>query len=151
MDANPAAQINNTTGGNANLVPEKADTYTIGFVLQPTALPGFVMSLDYYKIKIDDTITNLSTDTILNNCAKTGDAVYCDRIHRDPVSGTLWENTTSFVDTNTQNIGSLVTKGYDLTARYNLSIGTMGKLNFTLQGSKTEDWSTQPTPLSCLV
>jgi len=148
VGANPAAQINNTTGGNPNLVPEKADTYTIGFVLQPSALPGFVMSLDYYKIKIDDTITNLSTDTILNNCAKTGDAVWCDRIHRDPVSGTLWENQTSFVDTNTQNIGSLVTKGFDLTGRYNLSIGTMGKLNFTLTGSRTEDWSTQPTPLS---
>jgi outer membrane receptor protein involved in Fe transport len=148
VGANPAAQINNTTGGNPNLVPEQADTYTIGFVLQPVALPGFVMSLDYYKISIDNTITNLSTDTILNNCAKSGDPVYCDRIHRDPTTGTLWENTTSFVDTNTQNIGSLTTKGYDLTARYNLSIGGMGKLNFTLTGNRTEDWSTQPTPQS---
>ena len=40
--SNPAAQINTTAGGNVNLKPETADTYTVGFVLQPLALPGFV-------------------------------------------------------------------------------------------------------------
>ena len=148
VDANPAAQINDTTGGNVNLVPEKADTYTVGFVLQPLALRGFVASLDYYHISIDKTITNLSTDTVLNNCATTGDPLYCDKIHRNPVSGTLWEDNTSFVDTNYQNIGKVITAGYDLTGRYNLAIGTMGKLNFSLSGTKVTDWSTQPTPIS---
>ena len=148
VGSNPAAQINNTSGGFAGLVPETADTYTIGFVLQPVALPGFVMSIDYYNIKIDQTITNLSTDTILNNCATTGDPVYCSRIHRNPVTGTLWEDATSYVDTNTQNIGTVQTKGYDLSARYNLNVGALGKLTFTLAGTKVEDFSTQPTPIS---
>ncbi len=71
--ANPAAQINTTAGGNVNLKPEKADTYTVGFVLQPVALQGFSMSLDYYDIKIDDTIASLTSNTVLTNCANTGD------------------------------------------------------------------------------
>ena len=143
---NPAAQINTTTGGNPNLVPETADTYTVGFVLQPAALHGFVASVDYYHIKIDDTITNLSSDTILNNCATSGNPLYCNLIHRNPVTGTLWEDTTSFVDTNFQNIGTVTTSGFDLSARYNLPMGNMGKLNFMLSGTKTLDWSTQPLP-----
>jgi iron complex outermembrane receptor protein len=148
VGSNPAAQINNTTGGNPNLQPETADTYTVGFVLQPVALQSLVMSVDYYHISINDTITNLSTDTILNNCATTGSSVYCDRIHRDPTTGTLWENTTSFVDTNTQNIGTVTTAGYDISARYKMEVGSMGKLNFTLSGTRVTDWSTQPTPES---
>jgi iron complex outermembrane receptor protein len=148
VGSNPAAQINNTTGGNPNLQPETADTYTVGFVLQPVTLQSLVLSVDYYHISIKDTITNLSTDTILNNCATTGSAVYCDRIHRDPTTGTLWENTTSFVDTNTQNIGTVTTAGYDIAARYKMEVGSMGKLNFTLSGTRVTDWSTQPTPES---
>lgn len=146
VGANPAAQINNTTGGNPNLQPEKADTYTVGFVLQPMALRSLVLSVDYYHISIDDTITNLSTDTILNNCATTGNPVYCGRIHRNPITGTLWEDNTSYVDTNTQNIGTVTTAGYDIAARYNMEVGSMGKLNFTFAGTKVTDWTTQPTP-----
>ena len=148
VGSNPAAQINDTTGGNPNLQPETADTYTVGFVLQPLALQNFVMSIDYYNINIKDTIQNLSTDTVLNNCATTGQAVYCDKIHRDPVSGTLWEDTTSYVDTNTQNIGTVKTAGFDLAARYKMDVGSMGKLNFTLSGTRVEEFSTQPTPIS---
>jgi iron complex outermembrane receptor protein len=148
VGANPAAQINNTTGGNLNLVPETADTYTIGFVLQPLAVRGFVMSVDYYHISIADAIQNLSTDTVLNVCAKAADPEYCSRIHRNPTTGTLWEDTVSFVDTDTRNIGTLSTSGFDLSARYNLPIGTMGKLNFLLSGTRVTDFSQQPTPKS---
>lgn len=144
--ANPAAQINTTAGGNPNLQPEKADTYTLGFVLQPVALQGFSMSLDYYDIKIDDTIASLTSNTVLTNCANTGDAQLCGLIHRDPNTGSLWFNNNDFVDTDEVNIGTITTKGWDLAARYNMNAGTMGKLNFTLSGTYVTDWSTQPLP-----
>ena len=47
------------------LQPEKADTYTVGFVLQPVALPALSVSVDYYDIKIDDTITSLTSNTMI--------------------------------------------------------------------------------------
>jgi iron complex outermembrane receptor protein len=145
---NPAAQINNTTGGNVNLQPETADTYTFGFVLQPQMLAGFSMSVDYYHISIDDAINNPSTDTYLNNCLATGDAQWCSHIHRNPTTGTLWEDTTSYVDTNTVNLGNVTTAGYDVSGRYNLPMGDMGKLNFTLSGTYVTEWNTKPSPVS---
>ena len=143
---NPAAQINTTAGGNPNLKPESADTYTIGFVLQPVALPAFTMSLDYYDIKIDDTITSLTSNTVLTNCANTGDPQLCGLIHRDPNTGSLWVNNNDYVDTDEVNIGTITTKGYDLAARYMQPVGSMGKLAFTLSGTYVTDWSTQPLP-----
>jgi iron complex outermembrane receptor protein len=143
---NAAAQINTTGGGNPNLQPEKADTYTVGFVLQPSMLPGFNMSLDYYDIKIDQAITNAYSDVVLTNCAKTGDPYFCGKIHRSPSSGTLWRSTNYYVNTDALNIGHIVTKGFDLATRYNTNIGDMGKLNFTLSGTYVTDWSTQPGP-----
>ncbi len=144
--ANPAAQINTTAGGNPNLQPESADTYTVGFVLQPVALPGFSMSLDYYDIKIDQTIASLTSNTVLTNCANTGDAALCGLIHRDPNTGSLWFNNNDYVNTNEVNIGTINTSGVDLSARYAQPIGSMGKLAFTLSGTYVTDWSTQPLP-----
>ncbi len=47
-----------TTGGNINLRPEKADTWTIGAVLSPKSgfMSGFRLSADWYQIKIADAI-----------------------------------------------------------------------------------------------
>ncbi len=56
-------------------------------MLQPLALQGFSMSLDYYDIKIDDTIASLTSNTVLTNCANTGDPKLCGLIHRDPRHG----------------------------------------------------------------
>ena len=51
-----AAQANIVTGGNLELEPEKANTWTLGVVFQPEFLPRFSMSLDYYNIKVTDLI-----------------------------------------------------------------------------------------------
>jgi len=56
IGVNPAAQINTQVGGNAGLQPEIADTYTYGFVFQPSFIPNLVASLDFYSIKIKHTI-----------------------------------------------------------------------------------------------
>ncbi|MGC1522501.1 MAG: TonB-dependent receptor, partial [Steroidobacteraceae bacterium] len=65
LAVNPAAQINTQVGGNPNLTPEIADTYTYGFVFQPTFVPNLVASLDFFSIKIKNTITSLSSNTIV--------------------------------------------------------------------------------------
>ncbi len=144
--ANPAAQINTSAGGNINLKPEKADTYTVGFVLQPEALHGFVMSIDYYDIKIEQTIQSLTSNTVLTQCAVYNDPVLCGLIHRDVKTGSLWFNNNDYINTNEINSGSLVTKGYDLSARYTLNMGSVGKLGMSLSGTRVTDFSTQPLP-----
>ncbi len=143
--ANPAAQINTSTGGNIGLKPEIADTYSLGVVFQPQALPNFVTTLDYYDIKIDKTISSLSSNTVISNCANTGDASLCSLIHRGP-SGSLWFNVNNFVDATEQNIGKVETKGIDLASHYGFTMGSYGKMNLALSGTHVSKWDTQPLP-----
>ncbi len=143
---NPAAQINTQVGGNLTLKPEIADTYTFGTVLQPEIIPNLIASIDVFYIKIKNTITSLSSNTIINDCALTGDATLCGQIHRGAGTGSLWFNTTNFVTATNVNIGKLSTRGVDLSSSYRLDIGNLGKLSFNLTGTYTKDFYTQPLP-----
>ena len=64
--------------------------------MQPQFIPNLVTSIDFFDIKIKDTITSLSSNTIINDCALTGDAALCGLIHRGP-TGSLWFNTRNYV------------------------------------------------------
>jgi iron complex outermembrane recepter protein len=145
LAVNPAAQINTQVGGNSALTPEIADTFTYGFVFQPTFLPNFVASLDFFSIKIKNTITELSSNTIVDNCALTGSASLCALIHRGP-TGSLWINTADYVTATELNIGQVSTKGIDLAAHYRLDAGVAGKFSFSLADTYTKDFLTQPLP-----
>ncbi len=56
------------SGGNPNLQVEKSDSYTGGILLQPSAIPGLTFSSDYYKITVNNVISSVSAQGILNNC-----------------------------------------------------------------------------------
>jgi outer membrane receptor protein involved in Fe transport len=55
-------------GGNVNLEPEKANTWTLGVVFVPEFLPKFSMSIDYYNIRIKDVIGSALPATLINAC-----------------------------------------------------------------------------------
>ena len=145
IEANPAAQINTSVGGNINLQPEKADTYTLGFVLQPAAIPNFIVSVDYYNIKIKQSILSLPSNSVISNCATTGSAAACALIHRGP-DGSLWTDVTDFVEASEQNIGKITTAGIDLKSHYRMDVGSMGRLAFDLVGTRAQSFVTQPLP-----
>jgi outer membrane receptor protein involved in Fe transport len=128
----PAAQYNFLQGGDINLRPEESDTYTYGVVLQPRFLPNLAMSIDYFDISIDDTISIVGADTTLNGCYFLQDAGSCALIQRDPDNGSLWQGSGHVIDLNT-NIGSLSTKGFDFSVSYaGVELGSMGELSFNL-------------------
>ncbi|SDE00366.1 TonB-dependent receptor domain-containing protein [Aquimonas voraii] len=112
---NPAGQNNQFIGGNPNLEPEQADTYTVGLVVTPT--DDLSIALDYYNIQIEDTITGIGAPTILRTCLDTGLASICDLIQRGP-DGDLWQADSNFVVNTTQNFGELSTNGVDLNVNY---------------------------------
>ena len=56
------------TSGNANLVPEKATTKTVGVILTPTIIEGLQISADYYNISISDAIQTVGSQQTLDNC-----------------------------------------------------------------------------------
>ena len=70
------------TTGETSLKPEKADTTGVGVVLQPTFLPGFSFSADYWNIKINDAIEVLSSQSTIDLCFQ-GATSLCPRITRN--------------------------------------------------------------------
>lgn len=54
--------------GNIDLVPEVGKSLTLGAVYQPDFIPGLSVTVDYYKIKIDNVISGLTGQAIINRC-----------------------------------------------------------------------------------
>ncbi len=115
IPANPAEQNNQFVGGNPDLTPEQADTYTVGLVFTP--LDDLNIAIDYYDVKIEETITGIGASTILNTCLDTGLAQVCDLVQRGP-RGDLWLADEHNVVNTTQNFGNLRARGIDLNANY---------------------------------
>ncbi|MBA4305515.1 MAG: TonB-dependent receptor [Sphingopyxis sp.] len=128
---NPTAgQANITVGGNLNLKPEKADTWTLGFVFQPEFISGFNISLDYYNIKINSVVgTPLPADIVTacfgNITAASAATAACTNIRRNPITGGLDGDpaTTGGLFGPTNNLGKLATDGFDLLANWKGDIG----------------------------
>ena len=73
-------QINSINGGNPRLTPEKSISKTVGFVYNPSSLPGFDLSVDYYHINLVNTVSVLGTQNIVNGCYKSNVQPYCKLI-----------------------------------------------------------------------
>jgi len=81
-----SATLETLVGGNPDLSEETSESITAGFVYSPEWLEGFSATVDYWEIDIDDTISGIGFQTILNRCvdAETIDNQFCNLITRDP-------------------------------------------------------------------
>jgi outer membrane receptor protein involved in Fe transport len=143
--SNSAGQYNQLTGGNPNLSPEISDTDTAGFVVQPSFLPGFNVSFDWFDIKIKNLISIVDPGTTVNNCFFGGVASSCALITRNPGNGRLWTGT-GVVDAINTNIGGLETSGVDVNANYRRHVGDMGVVTFNLVGTWLDKLKTNQGP-----
>lgn len=115
----PAGQYNGLFGGNPLLEPETADTWTAGLVINAT--DAMTISIDYWNIKITDTINNIGATTILEQCGLYN--VLCENIIRSP-SGNLWQGTLGYVSDTTLNLGENQWEGIDLA--FNWAMDSLG-------------------------
>ena len=134
----PAGQYNQLTGGNPNLNPEEADTYTYGVVWTPSFVPGFNLSVDYFDIQVDGLVSSVGALNTLNLCYGQNDAAACGRITRN-AGGQLWVGTGVVQDLN-NNIGGLATSGLDFNANYSfdwedLGVANMGSVQLSFVGT----------------
>jgi outer membrane receptor protein involved in Fe transport len=144
---NPAGQYNGLLGGNPELSPETSDTKSFGFVLRPP-VGDLSIAVDYFDIKVEDTISSTAggnADTYITNCLDTGDAAFCDLVHRDEF-GSLWLSATNAYITDTAlNLGTLRTTGIDLQTSYTLNAGEH-RFGFNLVGTFLDEYSNAPLP-----
>ena len=113
----PGLQVQNPTFGNENLKQETADTLTLGAVFTPRFAPGLSVAVDYFSIKIEDAIGEITDATTLDFCYSDPDGFganpACDLITRDTTTGSLVE-----VVQTSLNLNSLETEGVDIAASY---------------------------------
>jgi outer membrane receptor protein involved in Fe transport len=151
----PSSQCSALFGGGAatGLKPENADTYTVGFVYQPSQLPGFSFSMDYFDIKVNNVISAgiAAPNTILSTCLANAGSVDCGLIHRDPVTGGL-DTAQGYVSQVSINAGFIATDGIDFSAAYHMTLpdwingSSAGSLAWTFVGTWTDHLTSQPTP-----
>ena len=136
-----SSSIEGVIGGNQDLQPETADTFTAGFVLTPTFIPGFSFALDYYDIELTEAVQFFSAQNIVNKCYDLPQPnQFCDLITRDP--------NNQFIDSFEQfgvNVASYVTSGWDFSFRYVIDpvdFGIqrdIGQFGLSLVGNKLEE------------
>ncbi len=142
----PAAQYTWQQSGNLDLQPEESDTKSFGIVLQPRWVPGLAVTIDYFDIQIDDTISTFGPNNTWTACYGQNDQAACARINRDPATGSLWIGAGFISDPNV-NIASLQTSGYDINIGYTgIEIGRFGSLGFNLTGTYLDELITTPAP-----
>jgi iron complex outermembrane receptor protein len=140
----PAGQYNFLQGGTPTLTPEESDTWSYGIVFTPRFAPGLAITVDYFDIHIDNTISTFGAPNTWTACYTNNDQAACDRINRDEV-GTLWVGNTPYIEDLNVNIGSINTRGYDLNASYTgIEIGRFGSLSLNLTGTLLDELTTVP-------
>lgn len=100
---------------NPELEAEEADTLTAGVVWQPEAARGLSLSIDYFKIEIDNATTLIDPTDATTLCFITRDIndQFCRTFSRGP-SGDIATSLITFV-----NAAEARTEGIDFAFEYN--------------------------------
>jgi iron complex outermembrane recepter protein len=122
--------VQQRTIGNTQLRPETGRNTTFGLVLaQPKWAPGFSASIDYFDIKVNDVISSLNAQQLVDLCV-AGNQEVCAAM--DLVSPTKYVTVQAF------NLASMRNKGFDLEALYRFGLAGLGLPgNLTLRGLAT--------------
>ena len=141
----PAGQYNFLQGGNTELEPEVADTWTAGVVLTPAALDGLTLTVDYYNIRIEKGISNLKPEFTLNQCLD-GNADQCAKVNRG-APGDLWigsdVGSSGHIVALNDNLAIEKVVGMDVMAGYSFAAGDLGSINVANVLTWIETWDQQ--------
>jgi iron complex outermembrane receptor protein len=133
---NLQVQVDATVIANTLLKPEESKQFTIGAVFDPVNWAS--ITVDYYDTKIDNRITNMSAQTIINRTLNPalGAVPALFSVTRDPATGAITNVTRGAV-----NEGTLDTSGVDMSVKTDFNLGTYGRLQNNLQISYVNDYS----------
>lgn len=145
-------QVRTLAGGNPNLEPESADTYTFGVVWTPEfAQNDLRMAIDWFSYEIEDKIGGVPASSIISRCFNDQGAnptydnnnLWCQFFERS--SAGIAENVQS-ID---QNLGKNNIDGIDVQLDYGRDVGP-GGLTASLALTHLLSWQQQEDPASPL-
>jgi iron complex outermembrane recepter protein len=162
------ANVNRSTlrlaGGNPNLKPEDATTWSVGADYRPAYVPGLSLSLTYFNVNFTNAIANGSPSnpifftnpafanlyvlepTLQQALAAAGDL---------PLDGaasiqSLYQNGNSpyiLLDLRRYNLAAVKTDGLDFNGQYNRAT-SFGSINLAVGGTYILNRKSQPTPVA---
>jgi outer membrane receptor protein involved in Fe transport len=124
------------TSGNRDLQSEEGQTWTVGAVIRSpfehALLSGTTLSLDWYRAKITDAITQVSAQTTYDLCFNRDGASnptyslddpngVCRNIVRDATSGAALTVNSTYANT-----GTVDTSGLDVTLNWRAQLADLG-------------------------
>jgi iron complex outermembrane receptor protein len=134
------SQARSFIGGNRELEPETADTYTYGITWQSAAQAAWAsnlsISLDYYRYDISNVIQALTASSVVGRCFNQLDSNpgfdagngFCQMFTRNPSNFVVTD-----VSTLSENLSGLKQTGIDLGLDWRLPLaGSAGDLSFRL-------------------
>lgn len=113
--------IQTTVGGNPNLEPEDAETFTVGAVWTPMFTDNLTVTLDYFDIRIENAIQSIAGSTKLAICYNTPGLAHpfcsASSFTRNPLTGEI-----DFLSAQPVNTASEQVSGIDLGALYRFDL-----------------------------
>lgn len=143
----PFGQIRGLFGSSIDLQPETGRNQTLGLVWSPSYLEGFEMSLDYWKIKLDNAISSYSVGFVNNQCNLQLDQGFCQYIVRnefDAVTNPIGDGNITVVNSLPFNLAGYRTAGIDASVTYNLDGGVTGNWSFNIDSTWVDYFETKP-------
>jgi outer membrane receptor protein involved in Fe transport len=142
-------QCGQVEGGNPRLLPESADTYSLGVTLTPESMPHLTATVDYWHIALANVIGTIPANILLDGCLSNSTPAYCSSIKRT-VDGSLTGASVAgggwILQTSVNTAAELVS-GVDVQVNYTLPLhGAWGSLSAGLNGTWLQQSTTTPYP-----
>ena len=129
----PTAQSNGIWSGSqlvgVELVPEEGKSFSFGVVYDPQWAPGLSVSLDYWRMYLNNMITRADAQTVLDVCYAVDSHPFCDWINRNA------DGQVNYIREPMVNLGRLDANGWDLAVRYRLPDTAWGNWLFGLDAT----------------
>ena len=125
----------------ANLTPEKSDSSTLGFILEP--IKGWSSTVDFYKIKIKDQIISgppgdpvrLPVNPNAYCYDGAGGQQLCSTLGTVPTVGLAAYYPATYINANSTTVS-----GLELESHYKFKLGQYGNLRVSLDWSHTASY-----------
>lgn len=116
------------SGGNPNVNPEKADTFTAGVVFRPLFFPGFQASLDWFKVDVNGAIGQVGLTEVARRCYEDNDPIFCALVTESATDLTDAGGypQMQLVGDQYVNVARSLVEGIDLELGYNTDVSLFG-------------------------
>ncbi len=142
--AQPQKQITGLITGSADLKPEEGDVTTVGVVYDSSLVRGLSLSVDYWRYKLDNLITQVDPNFAVDQCVANAAPEFCNLMVRftdGPNAGQFQVFREPIL-----NLGELKTDGVDFGVKYALRDTVAGSWNLSLDLTRINSYENTPGP-----